>query len=414
MSLTADAVFLHGCAVLTGGGIVPAGGGPAGGGPVLGGPGGDGPAGGGTGLGVLVEGGRIAAVLPAGAAPAGRRQALPPECLLAPGFVDIQVNGGGGVLFNDEPSAEAARHIAAAHRRLGTTGILPTLITSDRATMRRAAEAARGFGVAGDGVLGVHFEGPFLSAARPGVHLASLIRAPDEDDLALLRDLKAASEGAVLVTVAPECASGEVWHRLARAGVVLSAGHTAAAYEDVGPSVTGVTHLFNAMAPPGARAPGVVAAALLSDRYAGVIVDGVHVHPAMLRLMMAAKGAERIMLVSDSMPVAGTALVGIHVAGAADLAPGRAADDHGRRAGRGGSVAGAGGAECGGDAGGWDRHGDRDGERASGGLSGDRRPGGADRRRAAGGYGSAGRRARGSGELGGRGLAGRMRRFEAV
>ncbi len=283
MNSGADAVFLTGCPVVTGGSALP-------------------------GLGVLVEGGMIRAVLPDDARPAATQRALPPECLLAPGLIDIQVNGGGGVLFNDAPTDEGARHIAAAHRRLGTTGILPTLITSERAIMAEAAAAARDFVVPGSGCLGVHFEGPFLSTAKSGVHLPALMRAPDEVDFALLRDLAGAVDGAVLVTVAPECAPAEAWHRLARAGVVLSAGHSVAGYEEVGPSVTGVTHLFNAMEAPAARAPGLVAAALLSDRYAGVIVDGVHVHPAMLRLMMACKTPERVVLVSDSMAVAGTEL----------------------------------------------------------------------------------------------------------
>ena len=283
------ATFLHGCAVLTGGAIL-------------------------HGHGVLIEHGRIAAILPQTAAPAAQRHALPPECLLAPGFLDIQVNGGGGILFNDQPTIQAARHIADAHRRLGTTAILPTLITSDPDTMERAARAAAGFTTPGfatyDGLAGIHFEGPFLSPARPGVHLPALIRPPMDADLARLRTLAAAfadhDDGAVLLTVAPECAPSDTWHSLARAGIKLSAGHSTAAYEAVTPSVTGITHIFNAMPPPTAREPGLVTAALLSDRYAGVILDGHHVHPAMLRLMLATKTPDRIMLVSDAMSVAGT------------------------------------------------------------------------------------------------------------
>jgi N-acetylglucosamine-6-phosphate deacetylase len=278
------AIFLHGCAVLTGGAIL-------------------------QGHGVLIEHGRIAAILPHNAAPAAQRHALPPECLLAPGFLDIQVNGGGGILFNDQPTAQAARHIADAHRRLGTTTILPTLITSDPDTMERAARAAAGFTTHG-GLAGIHFEGPFLSPARPGVHLPALIRPPMDADLARHRSLAATfatqDDGAVLLTIAPECAPADTWHGLARAGIKLSAGHSTAAYEAVTPSVTGITHIFNAMPPPAARAPGLVTAALLSDRYAGVILDGHHVHPAMLRLMLATKTPDRIMLVSDAMSVAGT------------------------------------------------------------------------------------------------------------
>ena len=276
------AQFLHGCDVLT-------------------------PAGRRSGLGVLIEAGRIAAVLPPDHV-AARRTALPPDTMLAPGFVDIQVNGGGGVLFNDRPTAEAALAIAAAHRTLGTTAILPTLITSDAATMREAALAARPAVAAGQGVLGIHFEGPFLSPERPGVHRAAFIRRAGEADLELLETLAAGWDGRVLLTLAPECVPKADQHRLAAAGVILSAGHSAAPFSAMRPPLRGVTHLFNAMAPPAAREPGVVGAALTGDFYAGVIADGVHVHPAMLRLLLAAKPHDRVMLVSDAMSVAGTGL----------------------------------------------------------------------------------------------------------
>jgi N-acetylglucosamine-6-phosphate deacetylase len=273
-----DPVFLHGCPILLGRRAE-------------------------TGHGLLIESGHITAILPDSAAPPARRQALPQEALLAPGLIDIQVNGGGGILFNDHPTASAAREIARAHRRLGTTAIFPTLITSDAESFGRAAAAARGF-CADDGLAGIHFEGPFLSPARPGVHRADLIRPPTEADLAALTSLAGALP--VLLTAAPEAAPQAVWDRFAQAGVILSAGHSAARYEAVTEAFTGATHLFNAMAPPTARDPGLVAATLLSDRYAGIILDGHHVHPAMLRLMLATKAADRIMLVSDSMAVAGT------------------------------------------------------------------------------------------------------------
>jgi N-acetylglucosamine-6-phosphate deacetylase len=251
-----------------------------------------------TGMGVLCQAGRIAAILPDTATPPAPRVALPPEALLAPGFVDVQVNGGGGVLFNDDPTARAARHIAAAHRHLGTTSIMPTLITSTRATMHGTEP------VSGPGVLGIHFEGPFLSPQRPGVHRCDYIRAPDEADVVFLQGV--AGRCPVLLTVAPECVPHAVMARLAASSVVIAAGHSAAAFEDVRPPVRGITHIFNAMPPAGARAPGLVAAGLLGDVFAGVIMDGIHVHPAMLRLLLAAKPVERVMLVSDSMSVAGT------------------------------------------------------------------------------------------------------------
>ena len=256
-----------------------------------------------SGHGVLVEGGRIAAVLPDTAAPAATRIALPAGTLLAPGLIDLQVNGGGGVLFNDRPDQDSARAIAAAHRRLGTTSILPTLITDTAQAMQDAATVQ-----AEPGLLGLHFEGPFLSRDRPGVHRAELVRAPAEADLVFLEAL--ARRTRILLTVAPESVPDAQLARLAGAGVVLSAGHSEASFERTGAAldagVTGFTHLFNAMPPQAARAPGIAAAALASaDAWCGVIADGIHVHPAMLRLLLAAK-PDRVVLVSDAMPATGT------------------------------------------------------------------------------------------------------------
>jgi N-acetylglucosamine-6-phosphate deacetylase len=258
-----------------------------------------------TGLGVLVEGGLIRAILSEQEPVAADRVCLPPGSLLAPGLIDIQVNGGGGVLFNDAPTQQTARAIAAAHRRLGTTGILPTLITD---TPERFFQAAAAAGV-GDGVLGIHFEGPFLGQSRPGVHQASLIRAPEEADLACLEAL--ARRMPVLLTVAPETVDAPTLGRLHAAGIVLSAGHSAASFEAasaaIAAGVTGFTHVFNAMPPLMSREPGIAAAALLHPHtWCGVIADGVHVHPAMLRLLLATRPAAKIILVSDSMPPAGT------------------------------------------------------------------------------------------------------------
>ncbi len=259
------------------------------------------------GHGVMVQGGVIRAVLPEREPGIGQRIALPAGSKLAPGLVDVQVNGGGGLLFNDDPSANAARAIAAAHRRLGTTTILPTLMTDTPEVFEHAASQAR----IGPGVAGIHFEGPFLGAARPGVHRAPLIRAPEESDLRCLQTLAARLDGPVLLTLAPETVAPDMLRRLRAAGIVLSAGHSAASFEQceaaLAAGVTGFTHLFNAMAPPAARAPGIVAAALLhTQAWCGVIADGIHVHPAMLRLLLASRPDGRVMLVSDAMPPAGT------------------------------------------------------------------------------------------------------------
>jgi N-acetylglucosamine-6-phosphate deacetylase len=260
-----------------------------------------------TGLGVLLEDGRIRAVLPEREQVAADRIALPPDSLLAPGLIDIQVNGGGGILFNDAPTSEAARAIAAAHRRLGTTGILPTLITDTREKFAQASQAA----AIGQGVLGIHFEGPFVGPSRPGVHPAALIRAPDEADLVRLEELARRLPGSVLLTVAPETVDVPTLRRLRAMGIVLSAGHSAASFEQtsaaIAAGVSGFTHIFNAMAPLSARAPGIAAAALLHPQsWCGVIADGIHVHPAMLRLLLASRPAEKVILVSDAMPPAGT------------------------------------------------------------------------------------------------------------
>ena len=234
--------------------------------------------------------------------------------ILAPGYVDLQVNGGGGVLLNDAPSVETLRRIAGAHRALGTRALLPTLIT-DRPEVTRAAIAAAVQAVAEGvpGIAGLHLEGPHLSLARKGAHDPALIRAMTDDDLALLLD--AARALPVLnVTVAPENVTEAQVAALAQAGVLVSLGHsdcdfeTACRYVDAG--ARGVTHLFNAMSGLGHRAPGLVGAALArGEVHAGLIADGVHVHPAAMGAAWRAKrGPGRIFLVSDAMAVAGTDL----------------------------------------------------------------------------------------------------------
>ena len=264
------------------------------------------------GLGILTGGGSIAAILPDSAQPDAAPIRLPPDTLLSPGLIDLQVNGGGGVLFNDRPDQDAARAIASAHRRLGTTAILPTLITDTPAVMRAAS------GVRPEpGILGLHFEGPFLSQARAGVHRAALIRPPEMADLALLESV--ARDLPLLLTIAPESVPDAALRHLAQAGLVLSAGHSAASFERVmqaaDAGVTGFTHLFNAMPPLSSREPGIAAAALTTPgTWCGVIADGIHVHPAMLRLLLAAK-ADRVVLVSDAMPPTGTGMTSFELQG---------------------------------------------------------------------------------------------------
>jgi N-acetylglucosamine-6-phosphate deacetylase len=230
--------------------------------------------------------------------------------ILLPGFIDCQVNGGGGVLFNDQPTAEGIRAIGAAHRRFGTTGFLPTLI-SDTTEKRRTAIDAVDAAISEDvpGVLGIHLEGPFLSRARRGVHAEKYLHAPDASELLLAESLR---RGVTLLTLAPECVPGDAIRQLAEAGVIVSAGHSNADYATVrralDAGVRGFTHLYNAMSPLASRAPGVVGAALDDpDSWCGVIVDGHHVDAASLRVALKAKPRGKIFLVTDAMPPVGAA-----------------------------------------------------------------------------------------------------------
>lgn len=263
---------------------------------------------------VVIAGDRIAAVVPAAEAPAGAAvHRLPPDSLLAPGFVDLQVNGAGGVLFNDAPTPEAALAIAAAVRRTGTTAVLPTLMTDDRRKLRLACEAARAaIARPGSGVVGLHLEGPFLSRERPGVHPPEHMRRPEAADLELLAQVAGQlGRGRLVLTVAPECVDDRDIARLAAAGVTLAIGHTAATIERtreaLAAGVRGFTHLFNAMPPLINRQPGPVAAAMADpDAWCTIIADGFHVHPALLRLLVQVKPPGKVVLVTDAMSPSGT------------------------------------------------------------------------------------------------------------
>jgi len=229
--------------------------------------------------------------------------------LLVPGFIDIQVNGGGGVLFNDDPSVEAIRVIGAAHRRFGTVGFLPTVISDDLATIGRAiaaVQAAIDDGVAG--VLGIHIEGPYLNDARRGIHESRHLRALEASALPLLCSLRG---GRTLVTLAPERTTPELIGALSRAGVIVAAGHSNATYAQTQGAIRGglrgFTHLYNAMSPLLPRAPGVVGAALYDQTtWCGIIVDGHHVDPVVLKIALRCKRHDRFMLVTDAMPTVGS------------------------------------------------------------------------------------------------------------
>ena len=257
---------------------------------------------------LLLDGDRITGLAPADALPAGcARHDLGGGWLL-PGFIDVQVNGGGDVLFNDHPSVEGSRAIAAAHRRFGTTGLLPTLI-SDYAGVVETAIAAGESALAErvPGVLGIHIEGPHLNPAKKGIHDQARFTAVDADVIARLTQ---PTLGRRVVTLAPELAPAGTVRALSDAGVLVCAGHSLADYDQTRAALeeglAGFTHLFNAMTQFLSREPGMVGAAL-EDRasHFGLIVDGLHVHPAALRVALRARGIEGAMLVTDAMPPVG-------------------------------------------------------------------------------------------------------------
>ncbi|MGB8486938.1 MAG: N-acetylglucosamine-6-phosphate deacetylase [Xanthobacteraceae bacterium] len=255
---------------------------------------------------VLIDGTSITALLPRADVPANAQvRALPDGLWLAPGFIDTQVNGGGGVLLNDDPTPEGISAIVAAHRKFGTTALLPTLITDLPETCSRAIRAADEAAASMPGVLGIHLEGPFLSPERPGVHDPRRLRRPGDDDLAIIT---AKRRGVTLVTLAPEQVPNGFIAALAAAGVRVALGHSMATYAQtrsaMADGLTGFTHLFNAMRPLASREPGPITAALEDPAaWFGMIVDGIHVDPAVLRLAL--RGLAQPMLVTDAMPPVG-------------------------------------------------------------------------------------------------------------
>ncbi|WP_375250575.1 N-acetylglucosamine-6-phosphate deacetylase [Sphingomonas sp.] len=250
---------------------------------------------------------------------------------LMPGFIDTQVNGGGGVLFNDHPTVEGIAAIGAAHHQYGTTAFLPTRISDTPDMIARALDVTDAAIAAGvPGVVGAHIEGPVLSVARKGIHDATRFRTLDDEMMALLTRPR---RGRVMVTLAPEMVPLDRIAALHAAGVIVSLGHTDAdqptATAAFAAGATGVTHLYNAMSSLGHRAPGVVGAALDDQRvWCGVIVDGFHVSDVALRSAMRARPLDRFMLVTDAMPCVGAAHkdfvlhgVPIHVEGGRCVGP---------------------------------------------------------------------------------------------
>ncbi len=260
-----------------------------------------------AGVALRIEAGLIAAVAPVAEIGADDHVVTSP-LMACPGFVDLQVNGGGGALFNNDPSPATLATIGAAHRRLGTTSWFATFITDSADALDRAVDAVianRGR----QGVAGVHIEGPHISLDRRGTHAARHIRPFDERTLANLRRLRS-SGIATMLTVAPERLASGTIARLTEMGVLVSAGHSAATGEQVEAAVAEglrcFTHLHNAMSPMTAREPGVVGAALASDAWCGLIADGHHVCDTTVALSLRARRRpDRTFLVSDAMATVG-------------------------------------------------------------------------------------------------------------
>jgi len=254
---------------------------------------------------LVIDGERIAAIVPHSERPLGDTCDLAGG-LLAPGYIDVQANGGGGVLFNDEPTPEGIARIAAAHRKYGTVGLLPTLVTDAPQVMAAAIDATREARRLTPATLGVHLEGPFIDPDRRGAHELRYVRDLEPDDI---EAIAVADCGAVMLTLAPNRVAAERIADLAHRGVLVSLGHAEASYAQACAAIRAgaraFTHLFNAMSPPAGREPGMVGAALdLADAFVGIIADGHHVHEANLRIALAAKRHDRFMLITDAMPPA--------------------------------------------------------------------------------------------------------------
>lgn len=227
---------------------------------------------------------------------------------MVPGFIDLQVNGGGGIMFNSEPSVSTIKQILKGHQRYGTTGIMPTLITTSFAEMEKAILAvSQAIAENIPGVLGIHLEGPFLNETKKGVHDATKFCAIDEQGLAIMTSLIG---GKTIVTIAPELTDTQTIKTLNQAGLIICAGHTNANYEQtitaINAGLHGFTHLYNAMTPLESRAPGTVGAAISDERtWFGIIADGYHMHPSAFKIAVRAKQTGGAILVTDAMATVG-------------------------------------------------------------------------------------------------------------
>jgi N-acetylglucosamine-6-phosphate deacetylase len=259
---------------------------------------------------LIIDGDTIADVVPQTMSPKGLPIGLDLKGrTIAPGFIDLQVNGGGGVMFNSAPSVESLRIIADAHRQYGSTGIYPTLITASFDAMRKAiAAVTQAIDEGVDGILGIHLEGPFLNPERKGAHAQEKFCIIDDEGFDIVTSL---SKGKTLITIAPELTSPNMISKIVEAGVVVSAGHSSANFDEcelaLNAGLSGFTHLYNAMTPLQSRAPGMVGAALANENsWFGIIADGFHMHPAAFKVAVSAKQKGGAILVTDAMSTVGS------------------------------------------------------------------------------------------------------------
>lgn len=272
-----------------------------------------------SGYGLLIRSGIIDSLIKEDESPPDvQEHTFPMGTLLAPGLVDVQVNGAGGVLFNDHPDTSSAEHIAKTMRHFGVTSVMPTLITSSKDALHTAVEAIQAaLEDPYSSIIGLHVEGPFISPEKRGCHPLDYIRLPKEDDIAFLEHTSRTFRhmgGRLMLTAAPEHMPTVFTHRLRDSGVILSAGHSLATYEDMQEACangfSGITHLGNAMTPLSGREPGIFGAALTSTEtlWAGIIADGQHLHPSLMRLVLDSpqRGGGQPFLVSDAMPTVGS------------------------------------------------------------------------------------------------------------
>ncbi|MFK8048723.1 MAG: N-acetylglucosamine-6-phosphate deacetylase [Halioglobus sp.] len=267
---------------------------------------------------VLIDDDRVLDVIPVGEVPDSVDTQILSSGVLAPGFIDLQVNGGGGVMFNNSPCRETLATIAAGHRPSGTTSLMPTLISDTFDVQQAAIDAVREARAHDNpAVLGIHIEGPFFDIARRGTHKASAIRVPQSRDIDCLSSLDDLN---VIVTLAPDHVQTDQIAQLVKAGVHVCAGHTNASYEQIQDAIAaglkGFTHLFNAMSPLAARQPGTVGAALNSDdTWVGIIADGHHVHPASIQIAHRMKPRGKLLLVTDAMSTVGSEAASFEIYG---------------------------------------------------------------------------------------------------